>query len=182
MWSYRSVGLICSAPFTHFLKLCTQHYTTTVLIYWAEAQHLQTSQSLTLALTIWFTGFYITDVGIKLLHTFRPLSFTCLFHLTCPSPNWRSRFDKTTIFTRHFPSSLNFSADDFEFFNPQSLPKRFLQAMRSSACSFRLPYPQVSLSSSSSRLHILPRLPVTYILPYIFPSIKCFRRQFLCKI
>ena len=38
------------------------------------------------------------------------------------------------------------------------------------------------LRSSSSCLPILPRLSVTSILPSIFPSLTCFRRQFLRKL
>jgi len=54
--------------------------------------------------------------------------------------------------------------------------------MRSSdsSCSFR--YPFFSLRSCSSCLRLLPRLFVTSILPCIFPSITCFRRQFLRKM
>ena len=40
----------------------------------------------------------------------------------------------------------------------------------------------LSLRSFSSCLRILPCLPVTSILPSIFPSIMCFRSQFLCKM
>ena len=36
--------------------------------------------------------------------------------------------------------------------------------------------------SSSSCLHLLPRLSITSILPYLFPTLMCFRRQFLCKM
>ena len=43
-------------------------------------------------------------------------------------------------------------------------------------------YPLVSLRSSSSFLSLVPRLPATSILPSIFPSKACFRRQFLPKI
>ena len=51
--------------------------------------------------------------------------------------------------------------------------------MRSVASSFKWEYPLLSLRSSSSFLHLLPRLLVTSISPFIFPSITCFRRQFL---
>jgi hypothetical protein len=34
----------------------------------------------------------------------------------------------------------------------------------------------------STCLHLLPRLPVTFIFPFFFPPITCFRSQFLCKI
>jgi hypothetical protein len=62
------------------------------------------------------------------------------------------------------------------------LPKWVLQKVRSSATSFNFQYPLFSLRSSSSCLRFLLRLPVTYILPSIFPSITCFRRQFLRKM
>ena len=66
--------------------------------------------------------------------------------------------------------------------NPQTLPNRILHSARSSASSFNFQHPPFSLRSSSSFLRILPRLPVTSILPCIFPSITCFRSQFLRKM
>ena len=56
---------------------------------------------------------------------------------------------------------------------------------RSRASSFKWEYPHHSLRSSSSflcRLPRLPRLPVTSIPPFIFPSITRCRRQFLSKM
>ena len=44
-------------------------------------------------------------------------------------------------------------------------------------CSFNFQYPRFSLRSSGSCLCLLPRLPVTSILPSIFPSIPRFIRQ-----
>ena len=61
---------------------------------------------------------------------------------------------------------------------PKPLPKRFLHIVRSRASSFNWQYPLLSLRSSSSFLHFL----VTSICPFIFPSIICFTRQFLCKM
>ena len=61
------------------------------------------------------------------------------------------------------------------------LPKVVLHRVRSSASSFNVQSPIYSLRSSSSCLVIFPRLPVTYIISFIFPSITCFRRQFLRK-
>ena len=61
-------------------------------------------------------------------------------------------------------------------------PKRFLHIVRSRATSFKWEYPLLSLRSSSSFLRLLPRLLVTSISPFIFPSITCFRRQFLRKM
>jgi hypothetical protein len=46
---------------------------------------------------------------------------------------------------------------------PKPLPKRALHIVRSTASSFKWGYPLLSLSSSSSFLRLLPRLPVTYI-------------------
>ena len=54
--------------------------------------------------------------------------------------------------------------------------------MRSKASSFKWQYPLLSLRSSSSFLRVLPRLLVTSISPFIFPSITCFRKQFLRKM
>jgi hypothetical protein len=65
---------------------------------------------------------------------------------------------------------------------PKPLPKRVLHIVRSRASFFKWEYPLLSLKSSSSFLRLLPRLPVTSILPFIFPSISRCRRQFLRKM
>ena len=65
---------------------------------------------------------------------------------------------------------------------PKPLPKRFLHIVRSRAPSFNWQYPLPSLRSSSSFLRLLPRLLVTSICPFIFPSIPWCRRQFLRKM
>ena len=65
---------------------------------------------------------------------------------------------------------------------PKPLPKRFLHIVRSRASSFNWQYPLLSLRSSSSFLRVLPRLLVTSICPFIFPSITHCRRQFLRKM
>jgi hypothetical protein len=65
---------------------------------------------------------------------------------------------------------------------PKPLPKRALHIVRSRASSFKWEYPLLSLRSSSSFLRLLPRLPVTYIPPSIFPSITRCGSQFLRKI
>ena len=65
---------------------------------------------------------------------------------------------------------------------PKSLSRRFLHIVRSKAFSFKWEYPLLSLRSSSSFLRLLPRLLVTSISPFIFPSITCFRRHFLRKM
>jgi hypothetical protein len=54
--------------------------------------------------------------------------------------------------------------------------------VRSSASSFNFQYFLFSLRSSSSCLRLLPRLLIIYLLPSNFPSITCFRRQFLRKM
>jgi len=65
---------------------------------------------------------------------------------------------------------------------PKPPPKRFLHIVRSRASSFKWEYPLLSLRSSSNFLRLLPRLLVTSISPFIFPSITFFRRQFLRKM
>jgi hypothetical protein len=65
---------------------------------------------------------------------------------------------------------------------PQPLPKRFPHIMRSRASSFKWEYPLLSPRSSSNCLRLPPRLLVTSIRPFIFPSITSFRRQFLRKM
>ena len=65
---------------------------------------------------------------------------------------------------------------------PKSPPKRFLHIVRSRASSFKWEYPFLSLRSSSSFLRLLPRLLATSNSPFIFPSITCFRSQFLRKM
>ena len=62
------------------------------------------------------------------------------------------------------------------------LPKRSLHILRSRAFAFKWKYPLLSLKSSSSFLRLLPCLLITYISPFISPSITCFRRQFLRKM
>jgi hypothetical protein len=65
---------------------------------------------------------------------------------------------------------------------PKPLPKRALQLVLSRASSFKWEYHLTPLRSSSSFLCLLPRLPVTSIRRFIFPSIIRCRRQFLCKM
>jgi hypothetical protein len=79
-------------------------------------------------------------------------------------------------------SSSSSSSVIYHMTGPQPLPKRFLHIMRSRASSFKWEYPLLSPRSSSNFLRLLPRLLVTSIRPFIFPSIICFRRQFLRKI
>ena len=65
---------------------------------------------------------------------------------------------------------------------PKPLPKRALDTERSRASSFKWAHPVLSLRSSSSFLRLLPRLPLTSIPPFFFPSITHCRRQFLRKM
>ena len=65
---------------------------------------------------------------------------------------------------------------------PKNLPKRFLHIVRSRASSFNWQYALLFLRSSSSFLRLPPRLLVTSISPFTFPSITCCRRQFLRKM
>ena len=61
----------------------------------------------------------------------------------------------------------------------QPRPQRVHHRVQYSASSFNLQYPFLSLGSSSSCLRLLLRLPVASNVPSIFPSIACFRMQFL---
>jgi len=65
---------------------------------------------------------------------------------------------------------------------PNPLPKRALHIVRPRTSFFNCEFPLLSLRSSSSFLRFLPRLPVTFIPPFIFPSIARCRRQFLRKM
>ena len=65
---------------------------------------------------------------------------------------------------------------------PKPFPKPALHTVQSTASSFKWQYPLLSLTSSSSFLRLLPRLPVTSIRPFNFPSITRCRRQFLHKM
>jgi hypothetical protein len=60
--------------------------------------------------------------------------------------------------------------------------KRALHIVRSIASPFRCEYPLISFRSSISSLCLLPRLHVTSIPLFIFPSVTCRRRQFLHKM
>jgi len=62
---------------------------------------------------------------------------------------------------------------------PLPLPKLFPDRLPSSASSFNVQHSLVSVKSSSSCLRLLSRLPLTSVLPSIFPSITCFKGQFL---
>jgi hypothetical protein len=64
---------------------------------------------------------------------------------------------------------------------PNPLRNWAVHIVRSSASSFKWQYPLLSLRSSGSFLLLLPHFPFTSIPPFIFPSITCFRRQFLHK-
>jgi len=69
-----------------------------------------------------------------------------------------------------------------EFNVSHKIPERALHIVRSRASSLKWEYPLLSLRSSSSLKRLLPRLPVTSIPPFIFPSITRYRRQFLHKM
>jgi hypothetical protein len=66
--------------------------------------------------------------------------------------------------------------------NPYPFPKGVIYRALFSAPSFHIQYPLFSLRLSGRCLRLLPRLPVTFLLPSILPSIMCYRRQFLCKV
>jgi len=119
----------------------------------------------------------------------------CLFFLLCGDTNcpWLphsyldDRVNLLRIFLHEnraatFRSIGSSSSVIFQTTGPKPLTKRFLHIVRSRASSFNSQYPLLSLRSSSNFLRLLPCLLVTFICPFIFPSITCFRRQFLHKM
>jgi hypothetical protein len=65
--------------------------------------------------------------------------------------------------------------------SPQTFPKRVLHTVQCNASFFNFHYPLFSLRPFNTCLHLLPCLPIPSICS-IFPSIMCFRRQFLRKM
>jgi len=63
----------------------------------------------------------------------------------------------------------------------QPLPKRVIKRVLPSVAPFNVRYLLVSLRSSSSSLRLLPFLLVTSSSLLTFPSMTCFRKQFLRK-
>ena len=105
-------------------------------------------------------------------------------------PNWNNennqRNNKTintaTTICALCPYTVTFIHSFILTTGPKPLPKRTLHIVRSRASSFKWEYPILPLRSSSSFLRLLPRLLVTSICPFIFPSITYCRRQFLRKM
>ena len=101
--------------------------------------------------------------------------------------NWKKKkfpCYKKKLLTCHESGSSSSSSSSVicQTTGPKPLPKRFLHIVRSRSSSFSWQYPLLSLRSSNSFLRLLPRLLVTSICPFIFPSITCCRRQFLRKM
>jgi hypothetical protein len=65
---------------------------------------------------------------------------------------------------------------------PKPLPKRTPHKVRARASSFKSEYLLLSLRSSSSFLRLLRRFIFTTFPPFIFPSVTCYRRQFIRKM
>ena len=86
---------------------------------------------------------------------------------------------------RHFRAHFQ-SRDSFIL----CLLRKFLSLLQSefsTECDLVLPLSissklSFSLRLSSSCLRLFPSLPITYILPTIFPTIMCFRSRILCKM
>jgi hypothetical protein len=84
-----------------------------------------------------------------------------------------------TLISKHLLHRCHQHYDLFCFaIGPKLLTKKVTYRMLSNASCFNLQYLLFSLRSSNSCLHLL-RLLLTHS---IFSSIKCFRRQLLCKI
>jgi hypothetical protein len=63
-----------------------------------------------------------------------------------------------------------------------AIPNRSFQTVRASVSLFIVQCLLFSLRSSSSCLHLLPRIPVTPSFSSVFPPITCFKIQFLRKL
>jgi len=123
-------------------------------------------------------------------HWFR--TETCIDNLKWRD-NWSHAAESCThtrvIQVARRSSALNrtaqFTTISYNTFIPQPVLLQvhsLFQCVFSTYCDLVLPLltsSTLSVRSSSSRLHILLRLPVTNVLPSIFPSITGFRRQFL---
>jgi hypothetical protein len=116
------------------------------------------------------------------IHSKRPLRYAVW--LITVTAHYRHRYPLYRSFCCHYNFKMEFihSSVICQTTGPEPLPKRFLHLMRSRASSFKWEYPLLSPRSSSNCLPLLPRLLVTSIRPFIFPSITSFRRQFLRKI
>ena len=122
----------------------------------------------------------------KITSFFHPIGSTDL-HYPSPAAFWNCLDIAIAIASENrrrfsWPISSSSSSVICQTTGPKPLPKRFLHIVRSRASSFNWQYPLLSLRPSSSFLRLLPRLLVTSICPFIFPSITCCRRQFLRKI
>ena len=95
-----------------------------------------------------------------------------------PYHRWRGFTCQNNWYLMHIHLFSSLSYDR----SKKPLPKRAVHIVRCRASSFKWEYPLLSLRSSSSFLRLLPRLPVTSIPPFIFPSITRCRRQFLRKM
>ena len=100
--------------------------------------------------------------------------------LLCVTRNLVNEEAMTRVgFQASSPSSSSLSNDRFKASPKKIPPHNFDPELPPSNDSI---YPLLSLRSSSSFLRLLPCLLVTSVSPFIFPSITCFRRQFLRKM
>ena len=83
--------------------------------------------------------------------------------------NWKVAMAVQLRYCIHFVFSLT---------GLEPLPVRVLQTARFSASLSKVQYVLFPLESSSIYLCLLPRL----LVPFIFPSTTCFRRQFISKM
>jgi len=120
---------------------------------------------------------HTTDRNALTAHNTHPYSKGFLLEATvlkCQSEIFKNKLTRRELPLIHFSVTRTTG--------PQPLPKRVLHTVRSSASSLNFQYPILSLRSFSSCLLLLSCLSVTSILPSIFHSITCFRRQFLRKM
>ena len=112
------------------------------------------------------------------MNNFTPIQYIFpmlfIFATSCPLKQNKSRTVGVGSIICHHHIRRNLYCDRFIAFSKESSPH--------STCSINFQHLLFSFRSSSSCLCLLPRLPVTSILVPIFPSSKCFRKHFLCKL
>ena len=122
-------------------------------------------------------GRYYSEVGVRCDVLFK--------YISCPTEMFWYQFLSWDNHWHNFHFSPFWCIHSFSILSDdksKASSKMIPHIWWSRASSFKWEYPLLSLMSSSSFLRLLPRLLVTSIYPFIFPSITCFRRQFLCKL
>jgi hypothetical protein len=176
-------GLSYSSSPAFFLKVDLRKYTCKysvvfllVCLSWLHGKLLYYLASLESVLTAGLVFFQYCPVTCMCM-------YVCIYiYIHTHTHIYIYTYIHTYIHTYTYTHNTHSFISNLSYDRSTALPKRFLHLMRSRASSFNWEYPLLSPTSSSNCLLLLPRLLVTSIRPFIFPSITSFRRQFLRKI